>query len=614
MKIKFKNYTYFDPYYKGNDNGYYDVSNGTGKDKEFLNKFAFDEKQYNNMIAKRNFQGAYDYMSKFHLNDPKKDKERRNTLIDFKRSMRREEYIYNTVRNTETTLSRVLGNAKYKTRDILDFQANINDLSVFAKNDINNDFYKSFSNELTSLGSTDKQQASKLEFVFEPEKQYFLGIDWLAKDNTENSIEAFFKRSGLTEAQINSTKTAQVIDKGDGRKSIVFDKNNPLALQILKNVPTPKHRTIYGTVDVDLDDDNSYNAILHSYDDNNNLISTSKDSWGIVQAMLKDTEDISNQVYDNANVSNKTYSSVVGGSLSDEYDAIQTALAEGTISQSEFNRLSKSIGIDLREMVSVIGTGAYQMWSNSENEDMGDETLREVPNDKRNYLRQLISATDPKDIKLNSMISNNEIGTLISIPAIQKSNTKMDDDSSPEERLAQREIQIFVPGLFTELAQQKINNNISLRAYQELEDMDTYKYKYKTNDGREFTAHNGICYEDGKEVSRAEVLEYIAKDYKINEAIDNIVYNNVNSNNIIFDENNADKEAKIRAIQIANDIVPNISFGNGVTIDDVFNKKGAGDTLSAKEDMNMQYERAYKYNLVYEIYNRILNGITQYNQ
>ena len=71
--------------------------------------------------------------------------------------------------------------------------------------------------------------------------------------------------------------------------------------------------------------------------------------------------------------------------------------------------------------------------------------------------------------------------------------------------------------------------------------------------------------------------------------------------------------ARMIAVKAANELNPNVSFGDNVTVEDIFNKKGSGPTVSDEYASNMQYELYNKYQDVFDIYDKIMAAIINNN-
>lgn len=594
MKISFGNYSYYNP-----------TDNSPIPTGDAVNRYKFDNNKFNQLIANRQYQDAADYASQFHFDDPATQRAHENDILNLRREGRKIGAIYGRI-DDQNKLNQV---------EFLD--------NVFVDGGLeqisSNPYAQQFIELKRHLGSTHKkgtvgytndieQEATAISFTFAPQKQTFLGADWLAKDNTLRSVEAFYANSGLNETQLKSAGV-EVIHK-DGYTTIKFDKSNRLANQIIYNaLPSYSGGDVGGKSD--------YNITLLGYTADGTVIKDiSKgrtQSWNDMRTLISDAENTKLSVFQTLDMATKDYSSTIGPSLDDNLESLNQLLASGQITQQEYNQQRRAVGSILDQAIRSLGSGNYEMFSNAYNDEATDETLVSLSSEQRSEIIQSISAANPKSLHFNAMVSNGQIGTLVTIDADEVADKDITDDDD-RNKVKRRRRQIFIPGFMSEVAQEKINRNTSSRAIQEINDMQDYGYAFKTTDGQEiYSSMDGRFYIDGQEISKDAATKAINKTMIIEDATANLKYQFTNKTGDIYDTEGYEQMARMIAVRAANELSPNVSFGDNVTVEDIFNKKGAGPTVSDEYASDMQYELYNKYQDVFDIYDKIMAAIINNN-
>ena len=594
MKISFGNYSYYNP----NDNSAVPTGNA-------INKYKFDNRIFNQLIANRQYQDAADYASQFHFNDPATQRAHENDILNLRREGRKIAAVYGRIDDVDKL-------NKISFLDNVFVDGGLEQIS-------DNPYAERFATFKQHLGSTHKkngvrysnkidEEATAISFTFAPQKQTFLGIDWLAKDNNSRSVEAFYANSGLNEAQLKSAGV-EVIHK-DGFTTIKFDKSNALANKIIYNA-------LPETLKGDLGGGSDYNIILKGYNsDGKEIRDTSfwrSQSWNEMRNIISDAEDTKTEAFSALDMAKKDYSSTVGPYLDDNLEALNQMSASGQISEQEYNLQRKTIGSVIDQAIRTLGSGNYEMFSNAYNDKATDETLVSLSSEQRSEIIQSISAANPKKLHFNAMVSNGQIGTLVTIDADEVDNKDITDNDD-RNKVKRRTRKVFIPGFMSEIAQEKINRNTSTRAIQEINSMQDYGYAFKTSDGQEiYSSMDGKFYIDGQEISKDDAIKAINKTMIIEDATANLKYQFTNNSGEMYDIEGYEEMARKIAVKAANELNPYISFGDNVTVEDIFNKKGAGPTVSDEYASTMQYELYNKYQDVFDIYDRIMAAIINNN-
>lgn len=590
MKISFGNYSYYDPTKKSV------VPQGDG-----ANKYKFNNSLFQQLIAHRQYQDAADYASKYHFDDPATQRAHENDILNLRREGRKLSAVYGRIDNVDKL-------NKISFLDNVFVDGGLDRLS-------DNPYAKQFGSFKQHLGSTHKKgiigytdeidkEATAVSFTFAPEKRKLFGIDWLAKDNTTKSIEAFYANSGLNEVALKSAGVE--ITHKDGSTTIKFDKSNPLANKIIYNaIPSVSGGDIGGNSNNDI--------VLKGYTADGKEIKDASflrsQSWNEMRDMIADADEAKTEAFNALDMTEKDYSSTVGPSLDDNLEQLNQLLATGQITQQDYNQQRKIVGSILDQAIRSLGSGNYEMFSNAYNDEATDETLISLGSEQRSEMIQSITAADPKSLHFNAMISNGQVGTLVTIDADEVDSKKINDEDT-RNQVKRRRRQIFIPGFMSELAQEKINRNTSSRAVQEINSMQDYGYGFKTTDGQEiYSSMDGRFWRDGQEISKDEAIRAIDKTMIIEDATANLKYQFTNKEGTMYDTDGYENMARAISVKAANELNPEISFGDKVTIQDIFNKKGAGATVADKYASTMQYQLYDKYQDVFDIYDKLMAAI-----
>lgn len=592
MKISFGNYSYYDPTKKSS------VPQGDG-----VSKYKFNNSLFQKLIANRQYQDAADYASNYHFDDPAIQRAHENDILNLRREGRKLAAVYGRI-DDDDKLNKIL------FLDNVFVDGGLEQIS-------NNRYAERFAMFKKHLGSVHKRtslgvayngkidkEATAVSFTFAPEKQTLFGIDRLAKDNTAKSVEAFYANSGLNEAALKSAGVE--ITHKDGFTTIKFDKSNPLANKIIYNaIPSVSRGDVGGGSDFDI--------VLKGYTADGKEIkdpsSMSKTAWNKIRDMISDADEAKTEAFSTLDMAEKDYSSTIGPSLDDNFEQLNQMLATGQITQQEYNQQRKVVGSVLDQAIRSLGSGNYEMFSNAYNDKPTDETLVSLGSEQRSEIIQSIAAADPKSLHFNAMVSNGQIGTLVTIDADEVENKKINDDDT-RNQVKRRRRQVFIPGFMSKLAQEKINRNTSSRAVQEINSMQDYGYGFKTTDGREiYSSMDGRFWCDGQEISKDEATKAINKTMIVEDATNNLKYQFTNKEGTMYDTDGYENMARAIAVKAANELHPETPFGDKVTVKDIFDKKGAGATVADKYVSKMQYQLYDKYQDVFDIYDKIMAAI-----
>ena len=613
MKINFGSYTYFD----GKTDGENIEHGSTQYPFTFIQSHMFNKEKFNTLVANRQYNDAADYASQFHFSDPATQRAHENDIINLRRNGRVLGAIYGRVQNPEDLAKIVFADKVFTDGGL--------ESSTFGSSDGDGDIYKSslrsYYDQLEQykarigskinygvFGHEIEQEASTLEVTFQPQKQTFLGVDWLAKDN-DNNIDNFYAISGLSKKQLDEAGV-QIINKDD-KTTLKFDKSNPLANKILYYTDTKAGRNRVGDIPVSELGGNRP-AIVRGYDKNGNELGFGEGLDAFKQ-LIDDARNTKENYFREKNLEFKDYSSTVGPMISDELSSLRSMLNRGDINETQYNQQAKALAPHIFSAINTLGSANYEMYTNKFNDSATDETLIPANNEQRGELANLISSYAPKDIDVSAMVSNGKIGALITLKGTGNESKSQENDG--------RRIQIFVPGLLQDEAQEKINRNTSTRAIQELNSMIDWGYDYKLRDGATISVDDFGHFKKGDEfIDKTKAIQELNKDMIMEEGIANLKYQYLNSDNQIIDNAAYEQMARLLSMNAAQDVYGDIQLNInpqtlGVTLTDKFgNVYNPDDIFNRNIDKNKtQYEVYERLDDIYAMYNELMDSINYFN-
>lgn len=613
MIVRYDGYSYIDDTSKDKNVYQYDNKNNV--------KHQYSSEHFQQLINQQRYEDAADYISQYKLDDPASQRELEANIVNLRRQGRIASAIWSKVNKDDADKFRFANN-------------------VFSNGGLDgadDSYTKKFTDIKNRIGSTDEEQASRLQVTFEPEKQTFLGIDWLAADN-HYTIDNFYKTSGLSSQDL--LEAGVEITHKDGKTTLTFDKSNGLANKILYYIPDSSDRFSLGLAENSAPSqliglfrdtksqkqwkDNNDKFIsdgvvptINGLNDKGEVISSGKASLHQFRQYIDDALDV-NDKYSMGNGEEKQYTSLLGGWIDDDMARLHEAYERGEIDEKQLNKaLKNSNSRFVYDALASLGSSRYEIYSNGFNKEANDETLHLMKNDERaEIVRQLSSyASSPKDLIVMAGEVNGQLGCWVTIGSEKTPTKELDESSTSGDATINRRTQIFIPGLLTEEAQAKLDANTEHRAIRETNLMQEYGYSYPVRDGSKVSYRNGSFYKDKQQISKEDAIREINGAIILENSISTMKYNYLNKDDGLLDREGYEEEAQLRAIAAMNELYPNIPLvdtdGYQYTIDDIFNHKTAnGKPLNRS---TVQFDVWKKMEEIYKMYNDLMKGISYYD-
>lgn len=598
------------------DFGKYIYFNATDSIENNNNK-KFDKKHRDSLIAQGKYKEAVTYLKNYNPTDPKKAYRYKLDIANLERTAK----IY------EAKVQR-LG----KDKDLVQFvdllyQGN---LSNYVKG---NSYINNYNKKIKSLGSDSNNNVS---ITFKPKKQYAFGakwLDWLAADNEEYNIDVFYKNSGLSRAQLESAGV-KFIDEEDGSTTIKVNKGHELFNKIITGVPMDSHIEFLaggGFINSSLD---SNIPIINSTDirsagpvTNVGIVEGPRDALIIyeLQQIVKDAQEKRDNIFKKYEPDNVQKSGYVTKLVTPELLQLEQAVISGAATKTQYDEYkNKLFGEINTELITSPFENYNKVYTNRFNET-GDETLRELSaTDYASIKNKLITNLD----NLEYSVYNNgvEEGLLITYKGISApTSTKLgiyDNDDLTDDTV-DKPFSVFIPGMASNFINSTIGLDPNYRANKELLDMANYGITHELDDGTTLRADNNgriFATKNGtyKELDRSEALTLINKEYVINDAKNQFLYDSVNKDNDIIDVESYDLKAKKQAISYATEMYPEVNIFYDVNtseynnIEDYIFSKQQNGVIQENVANNMPYDVYNVYKELFDVYRKIMNGLKEH--
>ena len=416
-----------------------------------------------------------------------------------------------------------------------------------------NTYSKGMSNAIRNLVSRDAVTLS-YKFGGKTNKRTFLGIDWLAKDKEyeNDAFNQFLIDNNFTEKYLanNGVKFSK---DASGNKIMNIDKTSPLFLQVykamsnLKDDETGDYR--YKVAGIDgkgnlirkTDRNASVEAIGNKYKPHGDIRITSpifdesdrgdeyyytpgkgvSTIYGNYDAPLSFVDEANRQKDILFGFKDKygkekefTRGGVVIHNLGARDAELQARYERGEISEGFYNTQRKIIKDIYDSALTNSALTQYDMFvSNGED---GDQTLYKIneTKSKANYQDLIRSYVGTDKISYAAYNDGNLFGTLITLSS-KAPNTPTKEPNGKDTP----SIQIFIPGLFKDQAEESFNRDSKTRAAREVNNMETYQYGVNIpNIGKVSSVRNSngdsiftLTHDDGKveTIDKSDAINYM---------------------------------------------------------------------------------------------------------
>lgn len=561
--------------------------------------FTFDDSHFQKLIDDREFQKAYDYGMQYSFDNHEKQREYEHYLKTILREGRRVEAVYNNIDEIYYP--------------IIDFKNAVTTSDGLEKLSLdNNEYANKFIEYKKSLGSGE----NRLNVKFEPQVQKLWGMDFLKRDNTEASIEKFYKDTGFNKQFLEANGvTVRLIN---GCTYLEFDKNNNLANQILLNVNDKAfdYAKIRG-----VKEDGSYT----DYDKETVLVNAGRygtkytpSNLKLMQDLYDNAVNLEKEAYNTASAPVKQYSSTYVALFAEDIQELNKQLSTGAITQSEYNARRKAAENSIINNMQNIGVGQYEVYTTYFNKD-GAPDNEIVTQEQEEAILKRFNSTTRSQIRYGISVVDGRIGLTIDLMGNTskegqfKANRKDNIQESDPIRFT-----IFGDDIQQQL-QKEIDNDPKLQAYQELNDMQTLGYTYKDGLGNTYT-YNGI---DGwivngtqSDKSNKWVINQIYKDKSSESVGRELALKHRSINGKLVNKDQYGLDAMTAAIVMVNDLNPNVDiletlkvlYGDSLNYNNYTDiALGVFSLMSISGTVAQEYEDSIANTDVYDAFNDIFD-------
>lgn len=588
--------------------------------------YRYDDDHFKTLVAKRQYREAANYLKNFHfVGEYGSDK---NSQL-----MRNIEELEHEARKTEKYYS----SASPEDYEAMDFYDNIyNDngseylLGVEysdenGKRHLGNKYSNNYGMYKKSLGSSENEEATSIRVEFQPEQRSgWFGWDKLRRDGY-NSYESFIDNNGYFTKEMlqdlvqigKDGKAIITINKGDKRFNRLMECIYNTTENIEKDFSPNIINSFLNRPEISNKSDRNRKITIQGLNKEGNVIDGGN-IWGFygMHSVIDRAYNAQSETIKNLQSQKKDYTTTVAGPIFDGLEELKERYASGEIDLKTFNSMYNRYYGDVDRVINALGSAYTQMFSNYANENPTDELLLPMDNVNRGEIINLISGVSKTDLSYTTMLADGQIGTLITIKA--KEPTKQ----NPQGR---KRTQVFIPGLFHEQNQEKINKDTKILATQEVNDMITYGYNYDLADGSVVTRDDvGDFYYNNILISKDDAIDLVNKSIIAKRGYQKLLDRHINNNGEIINEEGFENEAKALAISAANELKPTVYFKNSdgleinpntMTLNDVdyiFSKKAIGAEPTEENAYNMSSSEYSKYKDVYSIFDYFMSSMYDY--
>lgn len=620
-----------------NFNGYSYI--GDDKPNTTEQGYDFNPSEYDKLRANRQYLDAANYLKNYHFDDPRLQQEHENNILNLEREGRKvsgmfknmlandkeSNYAINFATNVFTggglnlvetgdygkeffKAKESIGSANRKDQSSVDsdYLSNLNakqkGLSIL-KNMIGKDSYldgwfpskamKGDNNSDAKMTDT----ADTLAITFSPKGSTIFGNEW--------DINYFYDKIGLGAEDLKNNGIE--ITHKDGKTTLKFHKSNNLANKILYNLPNKLDENMI------LPDFNDF-PLIEGYSSDGKLLSSMNSNKDASLVKLKRLVDKANGVRDsfliNSSETTKDYSTVVCPFISDELMHLQ----EQNLTDDEYSKRAKLVAPKIYSAIRSMSSSSYRMYSDINNKNLTDETLMPMDNkDRALIVNNLFSSTPDKNMQIDAMICNGEVGALITINAIGEDSKNISEENKTGAKRSR--IQVFVPGLLTEECQARINKDTNSRAIQEINSMMDYNYDYDLFTGGTISRNiNGQFTKDNTVITKSEAIKEINKSMMLQSANHYMKFKYMNKDgNFTDDQLSYFSDCKNFACKAIQELYPELKVGADTTTGEIIVTDKYGNSYLGTDLVNrsvnyntLQFESYHQFKELADIYDELV--------
>lgn len=607
---------------------------GNHQEGDDTNNYKYDANKAKQMLADKRYNDLADYLANYQLNDIDADAQQRNRIAQLRTLGNRTQAYYSKLESSEVATVD-FANSVFSPGGLknLRMQSTTDSNGNLVPKYKTEDEFKqanpeaaSYINSLSELGSFNGRTATGLKLTFSDKKYGMFGIDWLKKDY--NEYYDVLSKSGLTEKELQALGGR--IEKKDGEISIEFDKNADCATRILNSIDDSgmlrnavKIVGLDSNGEIPVDERYIYSNPIDPTGNSFSTLSGRQRDFLLINNMkrlVSESNGRKKAVEVKRSLDTKLYSSTLFDIRTDRTDVLDEQLANGEISQQQYNTLRKEArGINIQSALQADVFGTYPIYTDyfgKENYDNPNSEIRHLVEngDQWDELRNIIKGAKPSDITYLGETSNGQVGLHISI----KPNAAY-SHAGNKVKYTDKPIQIFIPGLLTEEIENQMNAQTGIRAIKEWNSMIDYGYNYQKQDGTQIGVdEKGNVFRyvgdqitvDNSSDAKERAIREINEDY-IKQDANRLKYQFMNVNGDI-DFARYNNVSKIYVTQAVNELYQGVELedieGNSLYKDDNgkvdLNKLFSNDTrmqvYTHPEDF--QYQTLEKLKKLYELY------------
>ena len=429
------------------------------------------------------------------------------------------------------------------------------------------------------------------------------GFNWitdkLSKDSNENQFDKFVQDTGYDVNDIKSIlgDNATTHDE-NGRLIIKIPKTNLKGIKLLTDIRKWQEDTGRNK------DDISY----ASYSPSDELISDNSLDIGRqinrLSGVLDDCNTDKDIVINSVGSGEQIVSTTFLPYMNERQMRLNQLRQAGAIDASKFNAEMEADNDLYLNALANTAFSQYEVYTDKNNKGDNDD-FYPLDDDERGAIKSYIrNAIREKRIKMGVGISGGRYGTTITV--LNKDDKgKIIEDSED----ARKDATFFIPGLFTESAQNAFNASTQGKTVAEINSMQQYGYQYTLQNGNilsDVGNHSARLYDKDtdnyKNISREEAHSLLHQDIIIQDASNSIRNRMFNLDGSIRQGYDYKSAAQAIAVAGANEVYPN----NPIELADVW-PISSDDMAARKAAGNL--DKDYKVEQAFNVYNEIMNNI-----